>query len=131
MSGISKDLGDIEVVELIAPNVRTTTATSAAKDLSRYSRACIIIHAGTITDGTFTPKIQTSATSGGSYSDDDGTLDSFVANTSSVDDRVTKVDLDIDSVDARWVKLVSTVTGSPSTGGAVGAVLVGVLRKAA
>ena len=129
--GIRKDNGEIEVTELVAPNVRTTTATSAAVDLSKYVRACIIIHAGTITDGTFTPKIQTSATSGGSYADDDGTLDSFVANTSSVDDRVTKVDLDIDSVDNRYMKFVSTVTGSPSTGGAVGAILVGVLKRAA
>lgn len=131
--GIAKDNGLIEVTELVAPAAYTATQTSAAVDLSKYRRAFVLIHAGDWTDGSFTPKIQTSATSGGSYADDTMLAGSdawTVIDGETPDDQVYKIDLDLDLADARYGKLVVTAAGT-TTGMVYGAVLVGELKKSA
>lgn len=128
MSGIDKGAARVDVVELMAPAARTATFTSAAIDLSLYRRARLVIHAGVCTDGTFTPKLQTSDASGGTYADDDGVINSFTAITTATDETVYEVDIDLHEVDERYGKLVVTATGSPLTGVVASALLVAELK---
>lgn len=114
-----------EVTELVAPAAYTATQTSAAIDTREYDRVQIVIHVGDWTDGTFTPKIQTSATSGGSYADDDGVQNAFTAvSDETTDDQVYVVDLHTRQLDNPFLKLVVTAAGT-TTGAVYGAIIRG------
>jgi len=100
----------------------TSTVTGAAVDLTQVDQALIIFNYGVITDGTFTPSITTSSTSGGTYAADtvSGTL---TAGTSAADETLVAVTYNKDS-GKDFVKAVLTVTDSPATGGFVSATVI-------
>lgn len=113
---------NVSVATSVLPLLRTATVSGSGVDLRGFDAAMVILDIGTITDGTFTPKLQ--------ESDDNSTFSdvasadlegSFTAATSSADDGVQQVGY---KGDARYIRAVYTVTGSPSTGGTVGAVIV-------
>src|SRR5882724_1776541 len=115
------DKTNFKVVVSIAPAViATTTATGAAVDTDGFSGVTAVVTPGAITDGTFTPKLQECATSGGSFTDvaAGDLIGAFVACVASTVQRVGYTG------SLRYVKVVDTVTGSPSTGGYVPAFIV-------
>lgn len=104
------------------PNVVTATTTSTGVDLQGFTSAMFVAHIGTITDGTFAFDPE--------ESDDNSTWSNvaagnlsgaFVNATSSADDRVQEVGY---LGSKRYIRCNLTVTGSPSTGGAIGIVVV-------
>lgn len=115
---MKRDLkNNVDSFQSVAPAARTTTVTGAVVDLSDYEAAMVHLSVGTITDGTHTPKLQEADTSGGSYTDvaADDLEGSFAALASNVNQRVGY------KGNKPFVKVVVTVTGSPSTGGVYGA----------
>lgn len=111
---------NVAVAASVLPLLRTATVEGSGVDLRGYDSAMVIVDAGTVTDGTFTPSLE--------ESDDNSTFTtvaaadlegSFTAVTSSADDGVQSVGY---KGDARYVRAVLTASGSPSTGGTIGAV---------
>lgn len=116
----------------IAPAVYDTTATGTTVDRllngDAARSAMIVVNVGTVTDGTHTVQVQDSP---------DGTNwtavgDEFLqgaepAVTSANDERVHEIGY---VGHQRYLRVVSTVSGSPATGGAYGAlVLLGWPRR--
>jgi hypothetical protein len=108
----------VAVSTTMLPNVITSTTAGTTVDLAGFTKAMFVAHLGTITDGTFAFDPE--------ESDDDSTwtniaagdLDGTFANgTSSADDRIQEVGY---QGSKRYVRCNLTVTGSPSTGGAIG-----------
>jgi len=120
---MSRDINkDVSVASTLLPNVRTTTASGVTVDLSGYRSIMFLAHVGTVTDGTFAFDPE--------ESDDDSTWTNvaagdlsgaFVNATSSADDTVQEVGY---LGSKRYVRCNLTVTGSPSTGGAIGVTVV-------
>ncbi len=113
---------EVSVASTLLPNVRTSTTTGVTVDLGGYTKAMFVAHLGTITDGTFAFDPE--------ESDDDsswsniaaGDLSStFTSGTSSADDTVQEVAY---LGSKRYIRMNLTVTGSPSTGGAIGVTVV-------
>jgi len=76
-----------KVFQVIKPQSSSATVTSAAVDLSGYNEAMIVLSCGTTTaTGTLDVKVQSSATTGGTYADITGAA--FVQVTPSNDDAV-------------------------------------------
>lgn len=109
---------DLSVASTQLPNVRTATATGVTVDRVGFNTAMFVAHLGTITDGTFAFDPE--------ESDDDSNWSNiaagdlsgaFVSGTSAADDRVQEVGY---LGSKRYVRCNLTVSGSPSTGGAVG-----------
>lgn len=111
---------------------RTASANGATVDrhvsLAAYRSVMLVVHSGVVTDGTHAFKIQ--------ISDDDSSWadapaadlqGSAISVTSTTDDQVYTLGY---NGPARYVRAVSTVTGSPSTGGlySAGFVLLGPRR---
>jgi hypothetical protein len=116
-----RDLKDNIVVDSVLDlGTYKTTQTSDPIDLQGFDSAMIQLLVGTLTDGTFAPKLQECDTSGGTYADvaADEVVGAFANLASSTDQKVSYVG------SKRYLKLVVTVTGSPSTGCALAAVLV-------
>lgn len=113
---------DVVAVSTLLPNVRTATASGATVDRAGFRKAMFVVHAGTVTDGTFTLDPEESD-DGSSWSNIDSAdrVGSFTAITSSADDGVQQVGY---IGEKRYVRCNVTVTGSPSTGGAVGVTVV-------
>lgn len=93
----------------------TSTKTSAAIDTQGYESCMIEVITGTVTDGTHTIKLTECATSGGTYTDVAAAdlLGSAPAIAAANDD--TQYTFGYIG-NLRYLKVVSTVTGSPSTG---------------
>lgn len=109
---------EISVASTLLPNVRVETASGATVDLAGYNAATFVFHVGTITDGTFTVDAEDSP-DGSNWTNIDSAYLSgtFTAATASADDTIQEVGY----VGAqRYVRANIVVTGSPSTGGAVG-----------
>jgi len=127
VSGAGRDLNnDVSVASTQLPNVVTATTTATGVDLAGFTKAMFVAHIGTITDGTFAFDPE--------ESDDNSTFTNiaagdlsgaFVNATSSADDRVQEVGY---LGSKRYIRCNLTVTGSPSTGGAIG---VSVIRAGA
>lgn len=122
MSGLRDLKSNIGVAMSVLPLLRTATVSGTGVDLREFDSAMAELQVGTITDGTFTPKLQ--------ESDDDSTytdvaaadlIGSFTARTSANDGTVERVGY---GGDKRYIRVVYTVTGSPATGGTVGATIV-------
>ena len=113
---------NVDVDNTLLPNVRTTTASGSTVDRSGYTRAMFLAHVGTVTDGTFTFDPEHSD-DGSTWSNIDSAdlSGSFTAATSSADDVVQQVGY---LGDKRYLRCNLTVSGSPSTGGAIGVVVV-------
>lgn len=116
----------------IAPALIASTATGASVDRlvdgDAATSAMILVHAGTVTDGTHTIEVQDSPNG----SDWTAVAAEFLqgaepAITSSNDVQIHEIGY---TGHQRYLRVVSTVSGSPSTGGVYGAtVLLGYGRK--
>lgn len=107
-------------VSSLAPTAaRTTSANGASVDrmqgLQAYRGAMLVVHAGTVTDGTHAFKIQVSDDNS-SWSDAPSAdvQGSSISVTSSNDEQAHTLGY---NGPARYLRAVSTVSGSPSTGG--------------
>lgn len=113
---------DISVATTQLPNVRTTSADGATVDLSGFTKAAFVAHIGTITDGTFAFDPEESDNGSDWTNIAAGDLSgAFVNATSAADDRVQEVGY---LGTKRYIRCNLTVTGSPSTGGAVGVTVI-------
>lgn len=120
MSRYRADLNkDIASATSLAPAVRTTSANGTGVDLQNYGACAIIWNVGTITDGTHTPTVEESDNNSTwtavAAADLSGTLAALTSNTNQ---EVGYTGL------KRYVRAVTTITGSPSTGGAYAALVV-------
>lgn len=109
--------------ESIRIAARTTTATGTAVDLLDCATATVLIPVGLRTDGTFTFKLQESMDNSTftdvAAADLDGSF--TVVNGATVDETVYKVGY---TGVMRYIRVVCTVTASPSTGCVVGAYVI-------
>ncbi len=114
---------EISVVNSIAPQAAlTATTTGTGVDLAGYRSAAVVVHAGAVTDGTFTPTVEESDASGSGYTavaaaDLDG---SFAAITSAADDNIQEVGY---LGSKRYIRVVLTETVA-STGAFITATVV-------
>jgi hypothetical protein len=107
----------------IVPSLVDTTANGTGVDLAGFTKALVLITAGVITDGTHTITLEDS--------DDNTTFaavasgfrsGSFTALTSSAGGSAIQ---EIGYLGTkRYIRIVTTVTGSPSTGGIYSALVV-------
>ncbi|MGP3684151.1 hypothetical protein ACTVZO_05455 [Streptomyces sp. IBSNAI002] len=109
----------------ILPAVHDTTVEGSAVDLLVHGDAArsamVVLPVGTVTDGTHTIEVQDSPNG----SDWTAVTAEFLqgsepAVTSSNDERTHEIGY---TGHQRYLRVVSTVTGSPSTGGAYGAIV--------
>lgn len=122
---------------IFVPSLNPTAARTASADgasvdtmqgLSAYRSAMLVVHSGVVTDGTHAFKIQVSDNNtdwtDAVAADLQG---SAISVTSATDDQVYTRGY---NGPARYLRAVSTVTGSPSTGGlySAGFVLMGPRR---
>ncbi|MDN3356076.1 hypothetical protein [Actinomadura sp. DC4] len=125
-----KDLfNNVKCVPTITNAARTTTATGTGVDRAGYMSAMVVVHTGTMTDGTHTLTIE--------ESDDNSTWGTVAAGNlqgtppalgSSDDDKIVEIGY---LGGKRYIRAKSTVSGSPSTGGVYDAlVLLGDPRTA-
>ena len=114
---------ELTVSQSLAPETRTSTANGTGVDLQGYHSALVLINCGTWTDGVFTFEVQ--------ESDDDSTYAAVAS--AELDGTEPVVDAaDEDEVihtigyqgDARYIRVIVTVTGSPSTGMDFGASII-------
>lgn len=124
---MSKDLySNVLVKQSLVPAVRTATATGSGVDRNEdglgYQAALVVVACGTITDGTHTIEVQDS---------DDNSTFAAVADAYLQGSEPAIVGADDNKVFEigylglkRYLRVVSTVSGSPSTGGAIGAMVV-------
>lgn len=103
----------------LAPAARTTSENGTGVALAGFNSAVVFFHVGAITDGTHTPKIQESDDNS-TYTDVAagdliGSLSALAASTNQkVGYKGSKA----------YIRAVSTITGSPSTGGVYAATVV-------
>lgn len=104
----------------IRPLLRTASVNGTSVDMQGYQSARAVFYNGAITDGTFTPKLQES---------DDNSSFSDVAAADYLGGAAPTAQAQNTVVRAtyigskRYVRPVITVTGSPSTGGTVAAIM--------
>jgi len=118
MGAIKNPEAVLDVVSVVLPAAdRTATQTSAAIDCTGKEQVVFVVHYGTITDGTFTPSVTASATSGGSYTSDASNVSgALTAGTSAADEDVVVFTWNVNPAKP-FCKLVLTASGSPATGG--------------
>lgn len=111
----------ISTANSLAPGaLRTASANGTGIDLAGYRKAAVVIIAGAVTDGTHTISVEESDISGSGYTTVDptqlsGTPGAVVASTNQeIGYLGTK----------RYIRAVTTVTGSPSTGAYYAAIVV-------
>lgn len=113
---------DVAVASTLLPNVRTATASGTTVDLAGYRKSMFVAHIGTITDGTFAFDPEESDDNSSWSNIAAGDLSgSFTNATSSADDTVQEVGY---LGTKRYIRCNVTVTGSPSTGGAIGVTVI-------
>jgi len=127
--GVSKDWGQLVATNGLAPVAiaTDTTTLSAAIDSSLYRKLSFVITSGVVTDGTYTPILQSSATSGGTYADDDAIMSAWTAIGASDDAGVWEVAVDLDAVDQPFLK-VEITSATTSTGALLAGTWVGELK---
>ncbi|MEU7617192.1 Bbp16 family capsid cement protein [Micromonospora rifamycinica] len=117
-------VSSINAAITLAPAARTTTANGTAVDLNGYEMAAAVITSGTITDGSnYVFEVQ--------HSDDNSTW-AAVADDELVGAEPTLTAADDNAVRKigyrgrkRYLRVsLSSVTGSPSTGGVLSAVII-------
>lgn len=124
-----KDLYTVQV-SLAQGALKTSTSNSGTNagsvDLANAIENMVVINTGALTDGTHTPKLQESVDgSSGSFSDvaaadQVGTLTALAANTTQKVSYIGK---------CRYIRVVVTVTGTPSTGAYYAAYVITRQRK--
>lgn len=118
---------DVVVAQSLAPSARTATANGTAVDTvvnGGMQDAVLVVHAGTVTDGTHAITVQESADgSTGWTAVAAGNLQgSLPSLTSSADDAVTMVGV---RPTQRYLRAVSTVSGATTGGVYAVAVMLG------
>jgi hypothetical protein len=118
-----KDLyHNVKAVASLPNAARTATATGTAVDRGGYLSAMVVVHTGTMTDGTHTLTIE--------ESDDNSTWSTVPAGSlqgtppalgASDDDKVVEIGY---LGGKRYIRVKSTVSGSPATGGIYDALVV-------
>lgn len=103
----------------LAAAARTASANGTGVDLAGYGSAAVVFAPGAITDGTHTPSLEESSDNATftavAAADMIGTLAALAANTVQEVGYVgTK----------RYIRAVTTITGSPATGGVYNALVV-------
>lgn len=113
-------------VATLLPSTRDASANGTTVDrmspkLSNFRSAMLVVLAGTVTDGTHVVKLQESA-NGTDWTDAPASKlqGPAVSITSATDERVFEVGY---LGSARYLRAALTVSGSPATGGLIGAVL--------
>ncbi len=115
---------NLKAVVAINPTTGKNDLTGNLIDLQGFSGALVVVQSGDITDGTFTFELQHGNASDGSdlaaVPDEDllGSEPVFAAT----DDNVVKQFGYVGT--KRYIKLVATVSGSPTTGGTLGAIVI-------
>lgn len=110
---------DVAVTQSLVPAARTTTANGTAVDTvanGGMQDAVLVVHAGTVTDGDHAITVQESADGSTNWTavaagNLQGSLPTLADDA---DEAVTMVGI---RPTKRYLRAVSTVTGSPSTGG--------------
>lgn len=133
--GLNYD-GDISILPAAA---RTTTTTGEEVDALGWEEVFVVIHTGTITDGTHTFSMTECDTSGGSFTAVDAAdiipsstgsgANGAVLDTTAGHDNAVVVFGYRGSL--RYLKVVCTVSGSPSTGGVYSAAILGTKTRRA
>lgn len=102
-------------VTTIKPGTYTATQTGATVDRAGYEIATVIFSLGTKTDGTHTPSIE--------ESDDDSSWGAATALSGSLAALASNTDQRVGYTGSkRYIRAKVTITGSPSTGCAFGAI---------
>ena len=106
---------DLSPAQSLKPATRTASADGTGVDLQGYESALVLIDVGSWTDGSHTFELQ--------ESDDDSSYSAVgstdllgtepVVDGAADDDQVYKLGY---LGDARYIRVITTVTGSPSTG---------------
>jgi hypothetical protein len=110
---------NIEPALSLNPAARTSSTNGSAVDLQGYESALVLVHCGALTDGTHTPSVEHSDASGSGYAavaaaDLVGTLAACTANAIQA----------VSYIGAkRYIRVVLTVAGAPSTGAIVEAMV--------
>lgn len=109
---------EVSVVSSFVPLLRTATVTGTGVDLQGFNKAMVIVHVGEVTDGTHTLTIE--------ESDDNSTYTTATAISGAFTAAATETKTqEIGYLGTkRYIRVKSTVTGSPGTGGTYGAVVV-------
>lgn len=103
----------------LAPAARTSSVNGTAIDLQGAESALIVVECGALTDGTHTPSLEESDASGSGFAtvaaaDRIGALVACTANTVQAIGYVGS---------KRYVRVVMTIAGAPSTGAVTSAVV--------
>lgn len=115
---------NLKAVVAINPTTGKDNLAGSLIDLQGFGGALVVVQSGTITDGTFTFELRHGNASDGSdlaaVPDEDllGTEPVFGATD---DNKVVQFGY---IGTKRYIKLVATVSGSPSTGGTLGAIVI-------
>ena len=116
-----KDLkSEIKPLNSISPAAHTATVTGASVDLQGFNAACAVVSAGTVTDGTHTPKLQESNDNITFTDVAVGDLHgAFIAVTTGSIQKVGYKGVQ------RYLRLVSTVAGATVGGQYIGQIILG------
>jgi hypothetical protein len=105
----------ISAAPSIAPAAITSTATGSAVNMKGYNSAAVVITPGTITDGTHTPKVQSSDDGASGWADVGAAnlQGSFAAIASDTIQEVGVIG------DFNYLRAISTVSGATTDTGPV------------
>jgi hypothetical protein len=115
----------LDVVQSLNPAARTASANGTGVDLANYNGAMVVLHVGTITDGTHTPRVEESSDNS-TYTTVAASdlIGSLAALATGVVQRVGYIG------SRRYIRVATTVSGA-TNGGVYGASVVrGFPRKA-
>lgn len=111
---------NVATVSSFVPLLRTATVTGTGVDLAGFRSAMVLIHVGTVTDGTHTLSLE--------ESDDDSTYTAVASTDRSGSFTAAATAVKTQEVGylgtKRYIRVKSTVTGSPATGGTYGAIVI-------
>lgn len=100
-----------KLIQAIPAQAATATVTGAALDLSGYDRALVTLNVGTMTgtSPTLDVKVQSSATSGGTYADITGAAFAQVTTTNDVAAYMGEIRI---NAAKPFLKVISTIAGT-------------------
>ena len=113
---------DVAIATTLSPNTVTATTEGTGVDLAGFRQAMFVAQIGTVVDGTYAfdaEECDDNATWTNIAADD--LSGAFVSATSAADDRVQEVGY---LGSKRYVRCNVTVTGSPSSGGPIGVLVI-------
>lgn len=111
---------NLTVTQSLVPAARTSSANGTGVDLQGSEGALVVVNCGALTDGTHTPSLEESDSSGSGYTavaaaDRIGSLAACTANTVQAIGYIGS---------KRYIRVVMTIAGSPSTGAVTSASII-------